>query len=179
MIGTSVFPGMVTESGDLVILAVQRRGADTGPGATTLAAGDVLLVQGEWTALEREIDRDREVLAVDDPVALRRQAVPFMAAIFVLTAVIGSFISNTATALIVIPIAVAASAELDVSARPVLMAVTVSASAAFMLPITTPANLMVMGPDGYRFGDDAKFGLPLLLASGLVGVFYLPVIWPL
>ena len=69
-----------------------------------------------------------------------------------------------ATALIVIPIALSAAAEMDVSAQPVLMAVTVSAAAAFLTPVATPANLMVMGPGGYRFGDYWKLGLPLLRA---------------
>ena len=67
-----------------------------------------------------------------------------------------------ATALIVIPIAVSAAADMDISAKPVLMAVTVSAAAAFLTPVATPANLMVEGPGGYRFGDYWKLGLPLL-----------------
>ena len=65
-----------------------------------------------------------------------------------------------ATALIVIPVAMSAAAEMDVSSEPVLMAVTVSAAAAFLTPVATPANLMVMGPGGYRFGDYWKLGLP-------------------
>ena len=69
-----------------------------------------------------------------------------------LTLVLGQLISNMATALIVIPIAVSAASELDVSAKPVLMAVCVASSAAFLTPVATPANLMVMGPGGYRFG---------------------------
>ena len=90
--------------------------------------------------------------------------------LFVLTALLGQLISNMATALIVIPIAVSAAAEMDVSAKPVLMAVTVSAAAAFLTPVATPANLMVMGPGGYRFGDYWKLGLPLLVLFGVVAV---------
>ena len=80
--------------------------------------------------------------------------------LFVVIAVLGQLISNTATALIVIPVAIAAATELDVSVRPVLMFVTVISSAALLTPVATPANLMVMGPGGYRFGDYAKLGLP-------------------
>ena len=58
-----------------------------------------------------------------------------------------------ATALIVIPIALAAAADLGVDVRPVLMSVTIAASAAYLTPVATPVNLMVMGPAGYRFGD--------------------------
>jgi di/tricarboxylate transporter len=74
-IGMPVFPGMVTNSGDLVILAVQRQGEDLGPRETTLAAGDTLLVQGTWDALEANQD-DADVLVVDSPEVVRRQAVP-------------------------------------------------------------------------------------------------------
>ena len=69
----------------------------------------------------------------------------------VLTLALGQLISNTATALIVIPIAISAAAELDVSAKPLLMGVCVASAAAFLTPVATPANLMVMGPGGYRF----------------------------
>ena len=68
-----------------------------------------------------------------------------------------------ATALIVIPVALSAATDMDVSAKPVLMSVTVAAAASFLTPVATPANLMVMGPGGYRFGDYWKLGLPLLV----------------
>jgi di/tricarboxylate transporter len=58
-----------------------------------------------------------------------------------------------ATALIVIPIAISAAAEMDVSPKPVLMSVAVTSAAALLTPVATPANLMVMGPGGYRFSD--------------------------
>jgi di/tricarboxylate transporter len=82
-----------------------------------------------------------------------------------------------ATALIVLPVAVSAADELDVSAKPILMAVAVASAAAFLTPVATPANLMVMGPGGYRFGDYWKLGLPLLVLFGVVVVFLVPVIW--
>ena len=75
LIGRPVFPGMVTESGDLVIRAVQHRGEDMGPGEHALAAGDSLLLQGTWKALDEHLD-DPDVLAVDSPEVVRRQAVP-------------------------------------------------------------------------------------------------------
>ena len=76
MIGESVFPGMVTDSGDLVIVAIQREGEDRGPGETILAQGDVLLLEGNWADLEEQIDADPGVLVVDPPALVRRQAVP-------------------------------------------------------------------------------------------------------
>jgi di/tricarboxylate transporter len=98
--------------------------------------------------------------------------------LFVVIAVLGQLISNTATALIIIPVAIAAANDLDVSVRPVLMFVTVISSAALLTPVATPANLMVMGPGGYRFGDYAKLGLPLLAWYFVVGVGLVPVFWP-
>ena len=94
-----------------------------------------------------------------------------------LTFVLGQLISNMATALIVLPVAVSAADELDVSAKPVLMAVAVASAAAFLTPVATPANLMVMGPGGYRFGDYWKLGLPMLVLFGFVAVLLVPVVW--
>jgi di/tricarboxylate transporter len=95
----------------------------------------------------------------------------------VLVFVLGQLISNMATALIVIPIAVSAAGELDVSPKPLLMAVAVSAAAAFLTPVATPANLMVMEPGGYRFGDYWKLGLPLLVLFGAAAVLLVPIFW--
>ena len=65
------------------------------------------------------------------------------------------------------------------SVKPALMAVAVSAAASFITPVATPANLMVMEPGGYRFGDYWKLGLPLLALFGVVAIFLVPVFWPL
>jgi di/tricarboxylate transporter len=94
-----------------------------------------------------------------------------------LTLALGQLISNMATALIVIPIAVSAAAELDVSPKPLLMGVCVAAAASFLTPVATPANLMVMEPGGYRFGDYWKLGLPLIALFGVVAVLLVPVVW--
>ena len=101
-----------------------------------------------------------------------------LAGLFVLTAVLGQLISNTATALIVIPIGIAAAAGMGVSPRPVLMSTAVAAAGAFLTPIATPTNLMVMGPGGYQFGEYWKLGLPLLIWFFIVSVAYVPLIWP-
>ena len=75
MVGQPVFPGMITSSGDLVILAIQRRGGELGSNEVVLAAGDTLLLQGTWNALDEHLD-DPDVLVVDSPELVRRQAVP-------------------------------------------------------------------------------------------------------
>ena len=74
-IGEGVSPGMVTDSGDLVILAVRRNGEDQGGGESVLAVGDTLLLRGKWDALDENLE-DPAVLVVDAPALVRRQAVP-------------------------------------------------------------------------------------------------------
>ncbi len=99
-------------------------------------------------------------------------------ALVVLTVVLGQLISNTATVLIVAPIAVSVAFALDLSVQPFMMALTVAGAASFLTPIATPANLMVMEPGGYKFGDYWKLGLPLALWFIVVAVLLVPVIWP-
>lgn len=270
LIGERVFPGMATDSGELVVLSVQRNGEQPESETVTLAAGDVLLLEGPWRALDERLDRD-EVLVVDPPADVRRQVValgpgarrtlavaaafvallasgaipaaaagllaalalvllgaideeqayravswptviliaglipvshaiettgaaddiagllidavgdasPYLllAALFAVASLFSVAVSNTATALILIPIALSAAAELDVSVRPALMSVTVACAASFMTPISTPGNLMVMGPGGYRFGDYWRFGLPLLVLFFVVAVLLVPQLW--
>jgi di/tricarboxylate transporter len=270
LVGQAMFPGMVTESGDLIVLAVHRRGEDQGPNETVLAVGDTLLLQGTWKALDEHL-ADPDVLVVDSPELVRRQAVPLgagakqaivvlaamvlllatglvpaviaglsaavtmvllrvltvdqayrainwttiilvgammplstamvktgaaarmaevlvqvagdsgpyalVAGLFVLTAILGQLISNMATAILVLPIGVAAATGMGISARAVLMSVNVAAAAALLTPVATPVNLMVMGPGGYRFGDYSKLGLPVLIWFFVVATFLVPIFW--
>lgn len=98
-------------------------------------------------------------------------------ALCLITVVLGQLISNTATVLIVIPVAVSVAATKDVSVLPFLMALTVAGAASFLTPIATPANMMVMGPGGFKFTDYWKLGLPLLVFFLAVATFYVPLIW--
>jgi di/tricarboxylate transporter len=258
LVGDVAFPGMVTESGDLVVLAVQRKGEEL-PRETVLAVGDTLLLQGTWGALEEQLD-DPEVLVVDRPELVRRQvplgpgakralvvlaamvvllaagAVPpavagllaagaivvgrvltieqayrgiswttvvlvagmiplstamtqsgaaatladalvdvvggsgdyaLLAGLFVLTAVLGQLISNMATALIVIPVALETAEDLAVSARPPRRCSRPSRP-----PRTScdgARRLPVLGLLEAR--------LPLLVLYGVVAVGLVPVFW--
>lgn len=98
--------------------------------------------------------------------------------LFIITAIFGQLISNTATALVMIPIAISAATDYGISVRPVMMSLTVAAAAAFLTPIATAANLMVMEPAGYKFGDYWKFGLLMLVSFMGASVFLVPVFWP-
>jgi di/tricarboxylate transporter len=269
LVGERFFPGMVTPSGDLIVLAIQRQGKDLITGEP-LASGDTLLLQGTWEAMETRLE-PAEVLVVDSPELVRRQALPMgpgaqttliilaamvvllatglvpaavagllaagafllsgilnvdqvyrainwttvilvgammplsvaiqetgaaqllaeglvnlvgdsgprvlLAGLFILTAVLGQVISNTATALIIIPISVVTATQMGISPEPVLMAVGVAAAASFLTPVATPTNLMVMEPGSYRFTDYWKFGLPFMLWFFVVAVFWVPVVW--
>ncbi|WP_434811049.1 SLC13 family permease [Microbacterium sp. bgisy189] len=119
-------------------------------------------------------------LVADGVLALIGRASPHLALLVlcVLTMVLGQFISNVATVLVVAPIAVAIAATLDVSIQPFMMALTVAGAAAFLTPVATPANVMVMQPGGYRFGDYWRLGAPLTVGFLAVAVLYVPVIWP-
>ena len=269
LVGETVYPGMKRQH-DLVILAIQRLGKDLGDGPVELAEGDAILLNGRWSALD-QLHRDRDVLLVDSPDAVRRQAVPWgskatravlvlaalvamlgsgqvppaiaglaaavamvltrvvpvaqayravswqtvvlvgaliplstairtsgaadqiasllidavgdsqpyllMVALFVLTATLGQVVSNTATVLVVVPIAVAAASATDTSATTLLMVVAIAGAAALLTPIATPANLMIMSPAGYRFGDYWKLGLPILGWWFVVALTVVPLVW--
>jgi di/tricarboxylate transporter len=91
LIGQAMFPGMITPSGDLIILAIQRKGDSRRAGETVLAAGDILLLQGNWQALDKHL-QDPDVLVVNSPEVVRRQAIPMglgsKRAVFVLAAMV-------------------------------------------------------------------------------------------
>lgn len=269
LIGRAMFPGMITDSGDLVVLAVQRAGVDLESG-DALQAGDTILLEGSWKALDLQLT-DPDILVVNSPDLVRRQAVPmgagagvavavlaclvvllatgivppavaglvsaclliltgivtveqsyrainwttvilvgammplstamvqsgaaqlvanylvaltgdagpvvFLAGLFVLTASLGQIMSNTATTMLVIPIAMAAATGMGVSPRPILMSLCIAGAASFMTPIATSTNMMVMGPGGYSFNSYWKLGTPLMIWFFIMAVFYVPLIW--
>ncbi|WP_246055457.1 SLC13 family permease [Glutamicibacter uratoxydans] len=98
--------------------------------------------------------------------------------IVIVVMLLGQFISNLATVLIVAPIAVAVAQSTGVSPMPMMMAITVAGAASFLTPVATAGNLMIQEPGGYSFGDYWKLGLPNLLLFGLVAVVLVPIIWP-
>ena len=85
--------------------------------------------------------------------------------------------SNTAAALVMLPIAVATGIEMGVSPMALIIAVTVGAHAALLTPVATPVNLMVVGPGGYQFGDYWKYGLPIGIWWLVVVAFLVPLYW--
>ncbi len=101
-----------------------------------------------------------------------------LAMLFAVTALLGLFISNTATAVLMAPVAVALADALGASPYPFAMTVALAASAAFMTPVSSPVNMLVVGPGNYRFVDFVKIGAPLTLVALAVTVLLVPVILP-
>lgn len=102
-----------------------------------------------------------------------------LAGIYITTSVMTMFISNTATAVLMAPIALSAAKEIHASPYAFLFAVTIAASMCFMSPFSTPPNALVMRAGQYTFMDYVKVGFPLQLVIGVVMVFLLPIIFPL
>lgn len=102
-----------------------------------------------------------------------------LACLFAITAVLGMFISNTATAVLMAPVALAVAHELKASPYPFAMIVALAASTAFMTPVSSPVNTLVVTPGNYTFGDFVKIGVPFSLVVLVVSVLLVPLLLPL
>ncbi|MFO7495786.1 MAG: SLC13 family permease [Desulfobacterales bacterium] len=89
------------------------------------------------------------------------------------------FIPTAALVVLMVPIVLTTAADLQASPHALMMAMALAASASFMTPISHPANVMVMGPGGYRFVDYLKVGLSLTLVVAATVLLVLPIFWPL
>ncbi|HEJ9486541.1 SLC13 family permease [Proteus terrae] len=98
--------------------------------------------------------------------------------LFILCASIGLFISNTATAVLMAPIAIAAANQMHVSPLPFAMVIGVAASAAFMTPVSSPVNTLILEPGGYKFADFIKIGVPFTIIVMFISVFLIPLLFP-
>lgn len=101
-----------------------------------------------------------------------------MAALFMLTATLGLVLSNTASAVLVAPIAITTGEALGISPYPLAISVLIAASAAFSTPVSTPVVTLVVAPGGYSFSDFLKLGVPLTLLVCLVTVLVTPFLFP-
>ncbi|WP_236636637.1 SLC13 family permease [Exiguobacterium sp. SL-9] len=101
-----------------------------------------------------------------------------LVALFVATMVLSQIISNTATAVLFAPLALSLASALQVSPVPLVVAVAIAASLAFMTPFGSPTNAMVFGIGGYRFFDFVKVGLPLQVVTAIVAIFTILLLFP-
>ncbi|HLG45438.1 MAG TPA: SLC13 family permease [Reyranella sp.] len=102
-----------------------------------------------------------------------------LAALFAITALLGMFISNTATAVLMAPVAIAVARDLGASPYPFAMIVALAASTAFMTPVSSPVNTLVVAPGHYTFGDFVRIGVPFSLVVLIVSVVLVPWLLPL
>jgi di/tricarboxylate transporter len=101
-----------------------------------------------------------------------------LATLFAITALLGMFISNTATAVLMAPVALAVAHELHVSPYPFAMIVALAASTAFMTPVSSPVNTLVVAPGNYTFGDFVRIGVPFSIIVLIVCVILVPWLLP-
>ncbi len=118
---------------------------------------------------------------VDALLAVAGESAPtlMMALLFGITAVLGLVLSNTATAVLLAPIAIRSAEYLEVSPYPFAICVLMAASAAFSTPVSTPVVTLVVAPGGYKFIDFIKIGVPLTVLVGIITVFLTPIFFPL
>lgn len=101
-----------------------------------------------------------------------------LSGLILMTSISTHVLSNNATAILVLPIAVSAAQALGVDPKPFIIGVCFGASACFAAPIGYQTNLLVYGPGGYRFSDYVKLGMPLNLLVFLAGSLFIPQLWP-
>lgn len=101
-----------------------------------------------------------------------------LAGVYILTAGFSQVLSNTATTVLVAPIVLQAALVSELSPYPLMMMVAIGASAAFLTPISSTTNLMVLTPGGYRFNDYVKVGFPLMVLFLAVSLVIVPLVWP-
>ena len=99
-------------------------------------------------------------------------------AMFTLSCGLTQFMSNTAAAALLAPIAISIAQSVGVSPYPVVMAIGIAGSCAFTTPVATPPNTLVLGPGQFKFMDYVKVGLPLVFISLIVCLVVIPLVWP-
>jgi di/tricarboxylate transporter len=129
------------------------------------------------TALQKTGGMDLIVIGLGGAIG---RAGPFvlLAGLFVLTSVLSQVISNTATAVLLAPIAAQLAVGLGANPEPFLMTIAVAASTAFATPIASPVNMLVLGPGGYRFGDFFRIGVALQLLLLAATLLIVPLLFP-
>jgi di/tricarboxylate transporter len=183
--GASIGIDNVTASLLAVLFLVLARVISMNEAYDSLDMKSLILIAGMIpmaTALQKTGLVDLIVSAFSNALAAIPEAsvgIVGLAGIFVLTAVLTQVLSNTATTVLLAPIAFGLALELGLQPYAFLMAVAVAASMAFATPVASPVNTLVMGPGNYRFRDYLVIGLPLLGVITVAAIIILPILFPL
>jgi di/tricarboxylate transporter len=100
-----------------------------------------------------------------------------LAGLFLLTSLFSQFISNTATTVLIAPIALSLALDMGLAPAPFLMTVAIAASTAFATPVASPVNTLILGPGNYRFGDFLRIGVPLQMLALILTLVLVPLIF--
>lgn len=101
-----------------------------------------------------------------------------LGAVILMTSLSTHVLSNNATAVLLVPIAVSTAISLGVNPKPFIIGICFGASACYATPIGYQTNLLVYGPGGYRFADYLKLGIPLNVLVLVIGSVFIPALWP-
>jgi di/tricarboxylate transporter len=101
-----------------------------------------------------------------------------LASFFLVSMLLAQILSGVTTAVLIIPLALSAASHLQISAYPLMMTVVLGASSGFFTPVSHPANVLVMGPGGYRFSDFAKVGTFVAVIVFVLVMLIVPRFWP-
>ena len=104
---------------------------------------------------------------------------PVIMGLYILTAMATMIIPTAALVVLMAPIVFSAMSNMGLQPHTAMMAIAIAASASFTSPISHPANILVMGPGGYRFIDYLKVGVPLTIVVFITVMVLLPILWPL
>lgn len=152
--------GKVYDSIDMPVIVLLAALLPVGQALET--TGGAALIAGQLLAVAEQV-----------PAALT------LALLMMVVMLLSNIINNAAAAILAAPVAIDLAAGMQVAADPLLMAVAIAASSAFLTPVGHQSNTLVMAPGGYRFGDYWRMGLPLSLLVVLVAVPVLLLVWPL
>jgi di/tricarboxylate transporter len=141
---------------------------------------DTVIVLGAAVGLEAAVTESGLSQAIADLLTRIGGGSPYIAlvVVFLGAVIMTNVITNAAAAAFIFPVAVAMAAEMGVSAMPLVMALMLGVSYAFVNPVGYQTNLMVQKPGGYTFGDFAKVGLPLTVLVGIVVCVLIPIFFP-
>lgn len=140
----------------------------------------VVLIAGMMSVAQAMVKTGAIELLAGNLVAGVGQAGPYvmLATLFTLAATLGMVLTSTASAILCAPVAIHAAEALEVSPQAFAMAVAIGASAGFVMPVSSAAVMLVVGPGKYRLRDFFKVGIPLLFLTGLIAIILTPLLFP-